>query len=74
VSTAPTPGEAEDRSEDVGVWLALCGACDAGLTATCTCPTGDPRHVISQLAAERDLALAELAACQDRLAAVGAGR
>jgi hypothetical protein len=30
-------------------WTALCGACDADLPMSCTCPIGDPRQVIADL-------------------------
>lgn len=57
------PGPDQDLavSEEVlKAWLALCAACDAGLPAMCTCPTGDPRAVISALVIERDALLARL--------------
>lgn len=33
-------------------WLQLCASCDAGLPMGCTCPTCDPRNVISALVDE----------------------
>lgn len=43
---------AVDLTEIAEKWLRQCGACDAGLAMTCTCPQGDPRNVISNLADE----------------------
>lgn len=33
-------------------WLRVCGSCDAGLTQSCVCGNGDPRHVIDALVEE----------------------
>lgn len=30
-------------------WLNLCASCDAGMAMSCTCPTDDPRNIISTL-------------------------
>jgi hypothetical protein len=43
-------------------WLNPCGPCDLGVPMNCTCPTGDPRIVISQLVTEVERLRAELAA------------
>ncbi len=38
-----------DLAKIAAKWATQCGTCDAGLPMACTCPTGDPRPVISQL-------------------------
>lgn len=41
-----------DLTEIAEKWLRQCAAHDAGLAMSCTCPEGDPRNVISNLADE----------------------
>jgi hypothetical protein len=40
---------ADDLDALVEPWLHLCGPCDAGLPAPCTCPPGDFRAVMLAL-------------------------
>lgn len=41
-------------------WLTNCGHCDFGMVINCTCPSGDPRNIIAQLAGELEQQAAEL--------------
>jgi len=49
-------------STEANTWLQMCGACDAGLTTNCTCPTGDYRSIIHRLDMERVALRTELMA------------
>lgn len=47
-------------------WTLLCGVCDVGLPMRCTCPAGDPRHIISALVHEVQDLRAQLAQKEER--------
>lgn len=46
------PLTAEEIAEIGATWATPCGSCDYGLPYSCTCPTGDPRPVVSKLLGE----------------------
>jgi hypothetical protein len=50
------PRRRERPAEDILAasepFMRMCGSCDAGLPMNCSCPPGDPRPIVSRLAAE----------------------